>query len=131
MKTTKKRHDFLAIGELKKKGKESSILLSAALNESQVRQYFGDSIERVREVNWDVEEKKVTAFEFEKLGAIVLKRYFVKDLSKEEKRKVFLEALKKDIELLPWDEESLQWVERVLTVKNWSARTRHTISRVP
>ena len=112
-------HDFLAIGELKKKGKDSFITISAGLKEAHIQKYFGDYIERVRETGWDHELKEVTAFEYEKLGAIILKRYFVKDLSHDEKRKVFLQALKKDSTLLPWDEGTLQWIERVMTVREW------------
>ena len=112
-------HDFLAVGELRKKGKDSSITISAGLKESQIQTYFGSYIERVRETLWNQDEKSVTAFEYEKLGAITLKRYFVKDVSKGEKRAIFLDALKKDMTLLPWDEGTLQWVERVMTVREW------------
>ena len=112
-------HDFLAVGELRKKGKDFSITVSARVKEGQIQKYFGDYVKRVRETSWDQSEKIVTAFEYEKLGAITLKRYFVKDIGEEEKRTIFLEALKKDISLLPWDEGTLQWVERVMTVREW------------
>ena len=38
-------HDFLAIGELRKKGKDSSITISAGIKESQIQKYFDHHIE--------------------------------------------------------------------------------------
>ncbi|MDC0254233.1 ATP-dependent helicase HrpB [Bacteriovoracales bacterium] len=116
---TQSPHDFIAIGELKKRPKDSPIYLSAPLTLTQIHDFFQQHIVRIKEINWNEKERQIDAFEYEKLGAITLKRYFIKDIPPEDKKSVLIKALRKDLTLLPWNETHRQWQERILCLKEW------------
>jgi ATP-dependent helicase HrpB len=111
--------DFLAIGDLRKKKHESPIYLSAPLSLTQIREFFIGHIIKEKDISWNAKEHTIDAFEYEKLGAITLKRYFLKNIRTEDRKKVLIEALRKDLSLLPWDDSHRQWQERIMCVKEW------------
>jgi ATP-dependent helicase HrpB len=103
------RAEWIVAAELDGDPKESKLFLGAALDESEVRELYGDQIELVDEVNWDVGAEKVVAKRVERFGAIVLSEKSVKDPDPQAVAHAVAEALAREgLTLLPWREEAVE-----------------------
>jgi ATP-dependent helicase HrpB len=103
------RAEWIVAAELDGDPKESKLYLGAALDEAEVRELYGDQIETVDEVTWDVGAEKVVAKRVERFGAIVLSEKSVKDPDPQAVAHAVAEALAREgLTLLPWREEAVE-----------------------
>ena len=103
------RAEWIVATELDGDPQESKIYLGVALDEGDVLELYGDQIERVDEVTWDVGAEKVVAKRIERLGAIILSEKSTNDPDPQAVSEAVAAALaRQGLTLLPWRDDALE-----------------------
>ncbi|MZR31320.1 ATP-dependent helicase HrpB [Sneathiella litorea] len=113
-----KSEPFLVVAELDGKGRDARIDLAAPISLEDIETYFQHQISSVRRVYWDEKKERVIAVSERKLGAVVLDQKRIKHPAPEEISTALLTAIKgKELKPLPWNTESLAFLDRVKFVR--------------
>jgi ATP-dependent helicase HrpB len=106
--------EFIVAAQLEGAGRDSRVFLAGAISAADVREHFGDQIQRVKNVELSA-AGSVQAIMREQLGAIVLKESMVLDVEPEEiARAMLVDVLSRGLESLPWSKAATQLRERVV-----------------
>jgi len=105
---------YLVVADLDGKGREARIYLAASIQYSDIEAQFEDEIVSERRVFWDEKKARVLAVTERKFGALVLDSKRLKNPSPEEISGALLGIIgNKGLEILPWDKDALNFLDRV------------------
>ncbi len=105
---------YLVIAELAAGKRNACIFLAAAIDASQVEDFFSDLIQTKVSTHWDHRDKAVLARQQQRLGALVLKD---KPLSKPDPEQIgnaLIDGIRQTgLQCLPWRKSNRNWQQRV------------------
>jgi ATP-dependent helicase HrpB len=105
--------EFIVAAEVEGSGRDSRIFLAAGITEAEIRERFGEQIERTSTVEIS-ESGSVQAIVREQLGAIVLKESVSRDVSEDELARALLDdVLTRGIDTLAWSKSATQLQQRL------------------
>ena len=105
--------EYIVAAELQGGGRDSRVYYGAAFSEAELREHFGEQIERVTSVELN-SAGNVSAVVREQLGAIVLKESHTRDIDPDAVADVLWKDIEaRGIDALPWTKASAQLRDRM------------------
>ncbi len=112
------RAEFIVAIDVDDRDREGRIRLAASLERAEIEAAWGERIVRRTEVEWSVREEAVVARRVERLDELVLDEKPLGSPPAELALRAMLQGIRSlGLEVLPWDEESRQFVARVRFVR--------------
>ncbi|MEP5764400.1 MAG: ATP-dependent helicase HrpB [Halieaceae bacterium] len=108
--------EWLAVAEVGGRAgqAEDRIYSAAALDVALFEQQLAERVESRERVEWDDRNERFVAERQRRIGAIVLSREPLADISAEARQQALLELVReRGLDLLPWTDELRQWQARV------------------
>ncbi|TVO77633.1 ATP-dependent helicase HrpB [Sedimenticola selenatireducens] len=114
------RHEYLVIAAMDAGKRDGRAYLAAPIAVDQIRETQETHIQTCSRVTWDPANRAVLAREEERLGAVVLSARLLPDPEFTLTCEAMLSGIRQmGIVSLPWSDETLQWRERVASVREW------------
>ena len=105
---------FLVLADLDAKKTNAPIYKAIAINKHEIQEYFSDLINCQEVATWNDETQRVQLTYIEKMGSITLAQKQLTQSNNHEIAEVLLEELEEaGLEVLNWDKEALQLIQRV------------------
>lgn len=114
------RHDYLVVAAMDAGKRDGRVYLAAPITHEQIIAVQAAQIQTLTEVTWDTARKAVLASEEERLGALSLSVRLLQNPDSTLTCEALLNGIKQmGIVSLPWSDETVQWRERVASVREW------------
>jgi ATP-dependent helicase HrpB len=112
------REEFIVAVDLDDREREAQIRLAAPLAKTDLLEYFAPQLQRAEELAWDARTEAVIARRVIRLDALLVEEKPLNDVPREASAAAMLEGVRSlGIEVLPWDEETRDFVARLEFVR--------------
>ena len=109
------RYEYIVIANLGGQGKEARVFAALPVDISELLQWSSEFFLSEDSVLWDDKLERVVAERQQRLGALVINRQSITDISAGLRSTALIDGIrKKGVECLNWTEESREWQARVL-----------------